>query len=560
MRTIQTKSTNVFTAASPVKSGDGKSMSPPTYGLSFIDNNPVQKKEGDANSVTLPADIGGAMAPLQKKSAASEVVQGFFMHNGLRVSDDGRLAVTQEQGRGGHAAYAEAGAAAASNNSRPNSRVLLYNSAAPTVQFPNRTNTAHHNLNQVLARNTVTGTQGDNMTLERDCGVSSSQVMGGYNHAYANGNIAGMGPRRGVHSGNQVTAQTGDPAQMQLTIMETVFNRMLADTVQFIQQDNARMLAAQQEEARLGLLINQITALIGNVRNQLQASQNQAHAAGQTLHNLSPLYQQYSNLETGYRNERNYCGERLNEYRNRVGNRRYDQRDVEDGIRHYRRRLDDAQDALDNFYAYRLAGGTVRQLLNTYEDTQRDFQQNNQQVFQLQAQIIQLQHNLQQAQQSLAQEQQARQQANNRITANRQWELQLRLTILQSAMLAGNAEAKANVYINVFRTLPANFRDQQSQASEINEFAMPDVGEAYVIARGGVAGGVGGGWNFHWGGVVLKSGNDTVTLENDASTMPVGANRGWRFQMYGTHQQSFHAQNNNGVTYNSDPTTIRVRL
>jgi hypothetical protein len=54
-------------------------------------------------------------------------------------------------------------------------------------------------------------------------------------------------------------------------------------------------------------------------------------------------------------------------------------------------------------------------------------------------------------------------------------------------------------------------------------------------------------WNFHWAGVVMKDGDNNVTLENYAVALdgPDGyayVDRAWAFQMYGTKKvgQTFH--------------------
>lgn len=77
----------------------------------------------------------------------------------------------------------------------------------------------------------------------------------------------------------------------------------------------------------------------------------------------------------------------------------------------------------------------------------------------------------------------------------------------------------------------------------IDEYASPEVGEAYRIKY---LGGREGEWNYHWAGVVARSGLDTVTLENYTRDQRSAADAGrfhdnrWYFAMYGTEEQSFH--------------------
>ena len=71
----------------------------------------------------------------------------------------------------------------------------------------------------------------------------------------------------------------------------------------------------------------------------------------------------------------------------------------------------------------------------------------------------------------------------------------------------------------------------------------PDIGSNYYTELPENASNVG--WNFHWGGVVLKDGDDNVTLESAGGTSigSMGKNTWW-FQMYGTKnvEQTFKKQ------------------
>ena len=77
-------------------------------------------------------------------------------------------------------------------------------------------------------------------------------------------------------------------------------------------------------------------------------------------------------------------------------------------------------------------------------------------------------------------------------------------------------------------------------------------------------------WNFHWGGVVMKSGADNITLENYAVTAEYAKSKGvdqydfsdraWNFAMYGTvkAEQSFHAEHLGTGTHGTRATTFAV--
>ena len=116
-----------------------------------------------------------------------------------------------------------------------------------------------------------------------------------------------------------------------------------------------------------------------------------------------------------------------------------------------------------------------------------------------------------------------------------------------------------------YQALSTADKDAFDRSVGINNYATPTVGEAYSIVANKDEAIDQGVWNFHWGGVVMRSGGDTVTMENFAGS---GATA-WDFQMYGPASktgQSFHEQQasrtkQDGVTpeYGDHPTTLRVR-
>jgi hypothetical protein len=100
----------------------------------------------------------------------------------------------------------------------------------------------------------------------------------------------------------------------------------------------------------------------------------------------------------------------------------------------------------------------------------------------------------------------------------------------------------------------------------INAYADPEIGEAYHISTGGgthpgLAKG-GSTWNFHWAGVVMKSGGDNITLENYSVGDYGVANTDWVYQMYGTGKkmgQSLHEQHRDDhKQHGTSPTTMRM--
>jgi hypothetical protein len=67
------------------------------------------------------------------------------------------------------------------------------------------------------------------------------------------------------------------------------------------------------------------------------------------------------------------------------------------------------------------------------------------------------------------------------------------------------------------------------------ELVDPEIGQAYGIIGGQFSLGGGGRWNWHWAGVVLKTGTDNVTMEAHASQKleDESHNERWDFKMYG---------------------------
>ncbi len=66
-------------------------------------------------------------------------------------------------------------------------------------------------------------------------------------------------------------------------------------------------------------------------------------------------------------------------------------------------------------------------------------------------------------------------------------------------------------------------------------------------------------WNFHWAGVVMKSGGDTMTLENYSVSDYDKQNKSWAFQLYGVGKkgQSMHEEHRDGHgQHGENPTTM----
>jgi hypothetical protein len=117
--------------------------------------------------------------------------------------------------------------------------------------------------------------------------------------------------------------------------------------------------------------------------------------------------------------------------------------------------------------------------------------------------------------------------------------------------------------------------------ARINEYANPQIGEAYAIATEPEMPGFSAGdftWNQHWAGVAMKDGGDNVTLEGFAQgggraqllDVPQDEiiSRDWQWAMYGTLDpttgdgdaaQTFHSRHKGSGHHGSHATSMSVR-
>jgi hypothetical protein len=114
-----------------------------------------------------------------------------------------------------------------------------------------------------------------------------------------------------------------------------------------------------------------------------------------------------------------------------------------------------------------------------------------------------------------------------------------------------------------YEKLDKDAKDDFDKEAGINAHADPAIGEAFHMSTGGKAHPKKpknvGTWNFHWAGVVLKSGGDTMTLENYSVSDYNVENKEWVFQMYGVGKkgQSFHEEHKDVHKQHGDaPTTM----
>jgi hypothetical protein len=97
--------------------------------------------------------------------------------------------------------------------------------------------------------------------------------------------------------------------------------------------------------------------------------------------------------------------------------------------------------------------------------------------------------------------------------------------------------------------------DAFRQQFGVNNYMAPEIGEGLAVVnhpeeRNEMQKAIENGqqnpkeelWNYHFAGVVMKDGDDYVTLENYSVGNDLTDNQKWLFQVYGTGDQSFHAE------------------
>jgi hypothetical protein len=127
----------------------------------------------------------------------------------------------------------------------------------------------------------------------------------------------------------------------------------------------------------------------------------------------------------------------------------------------------------------------------------------------------------------------------------------------------------------MYAALTPDGQNKFDRDAGINHYANPGIGEAYTMATEAQMPGFKKAgpktWNFHWAGVIMKSGSDNVTLENFAVTEKTAKDAGvaqgeyidrdWNFDMYGTvdKSQTFHKQHLDTGTHGTHATSLTSR-
>ena len=134
-------------------------------------------------------------------------------------------------------------------------------------------------------------------------------------------------------------------------------------------------------------------------------------------------------------------------------------------------------------------------------------------------------------------------------------------------------EDRPDVAWKAYSALTPAGKLQFAQFANINEFANPEVGDTYTTVTEYRMPGFENRrrpdgdrreiqpWTFHWGGVILKDGEDIVSLENYSVGEETAVNRDWQFDMYGTQTpaQTFHQRHMASNLHGTIGTTLHVQ-
>lgn len=148
---------------------------------------------------------------------------------------------------------------------------------------------------------------------------------------------------------------------------------------------------------------------------------------------------------------------------------------------------------------------------------------------------------------------------NDRLTRNEKVQA---LFLAYNQFMKGEIAAKDKISLptdcaSIVREIVSNGKTVENDRLDDN----PDIGSNYYTDLPANASNVG--WNFHWGGVILKDGGDNVTLESAGGTsLGSMGKQSWWFQMYGTKNvdQTFkkqihqtHIDRNRNLVDKADP-------
>lgn len=533
-----------------------------------VNNDPSLEREADNFSIsnTLSSNYNQDLHPVFQSSvstSSSTAIQGYFTRNDFRISDDARLAVRQEHGLfGGHEAWAEPGAANRSNNARPHSRVTLHETGN-SFRFYNNNRSESHDLVRIYARNqnigNISGGPNQVMRLIADCGESSARVAGVLPNT-----------RRAVYNTNRVTSQAY-PFQAKYEIMSAIFQDLLQSLNTDIEGLNTRHGTLTNRLAnnrtQVGRLLNDRTVFI----DRCFQAENWRNRNRNIAQDLQGDYVYLNRIRNNYESRLDDIQKDLEFYQHRyrtgLFDEHYTRRYLEQRIRECLEELDRVRQQRTNFLQSNGSHlpATNRQVLDRYETARREENLAAENMNHYNGIIRNIENQIDDLNRNIDQDNLELRRVNDEYRFRNSYRTLVFNTITTATNLAVLGrdpwEPKSEVYVRVFYALPMDWQNDYKRRFGIDEYADPEIGEAFAISRGGAMINNRLGCNFHWGAVVFKSGRDKVTLENDVTTTPPQGNDGWRFQMYGVGDQSFMGQQlyvGRGE-YQRTPTTMRFR-
>lgn len=170
------------------------------------------------------ASIGAAVRTYTDVPVTAQKSGQWDAKGDLRVSDDGRMAVREDEEAGGHNAWAESAVVAAANTKLSAAgSVLKLNTTGGTLKGKSASG-EDRTLSKVEPENTATKTKGATMELWADCGRSGRDVMGA-------GGGTGGGSMVAVfrQAGAEVTTAAGGPAAMKNEVMRRLMGGTVAE-------------------------------------------------------------------------------------------------------------------------------------------------------------------------------------------------------------------------------------------------------------------------------------------------------------------------------------------
>lgn len=491
-----------------------------------------------------------------KASKGAPPIQCYWASNDKkwRVADDNSVAVRQDYWAGSQVLYAKAGKAEFSNQILRSQNSVIRLRETSTILNVDNTSLKKIETDNHLSR---TGkTYGNDMKSLSDCGACAGQVTGAYemrNYGDVLSEVVSASSRtttrRGVYNNPQFNHERTSKATDVFDIKSEIYQYILSDRQKKIEKEHQKWdLEKRRVAGDLRVLADELGPL-----NKLVSIEVDKRKEAKRLSTLLTLY-----AEADMNNRASYgrITSQLKELsawldwvdQNYTEAQKRNIADYNIGVSKETDLIKEKQNLSNRTSEYRgwlQSSSDVQDFLNRLPEYKQKITILNENIQRLEKQYLLL---------------------DKKIKIHDREITKLKRTFLESQLARPDPdgrnlkENKSKPLADFFESLDSKTKEDYAKALKINEYAEPDIGEAFVVTRGGKSLGKPA-WNFHWAGIVLKSDDnkDKVSLENDASTKPKPENTKWRFQLYGQEKQSFHAEMKGFGEFNSNPMTIRIR-